>query len=114
MPDFTEDKQLLYSIFGLCPDYQIVFTEEDYCEIYESPRTTSWWVRTFDYHKPKFEEEVDSIVYPDAYRLHLDKHTVELHNGSSVTANFAVSHANKMIFLKVSKVGVIANLVKYE
>jgi len=107
MPDFREDKQLLYSIFGLCPDYQIVFTEEDYCEVYE-PRTTKEKYRYMN------ALSLEEIIYPDAYRLHLDKHSVELHDGSIVTANFAVSHATKMIFLKISRNSEFGRITKYE
>ena len=105
MNNLKEEMETLYTHFGLCPDYKIVFTEDYWVEYYDSPINTYKQTPTYDYHKPEFESTLDVTFIPKSKRVHLNKHTIFTEDGFSISANFAVSHSMRTIFLKISPLG---------
>lgn len=91
------EENLLFTRFGLCPDYKIMQVESEWVEYFEPP--------VLEYYHKSTDRIPDSVAYPVKTRLHLNTHYVELENGLSVSARFTVSHTIKMIFLQVSPLG---------
>jgi hypothetical protein len=93
-PNLKQDA--LFTHFGLCPEYKVMQTEGEWVEYYEPPENVrmALWDKLPEVSK----------IYPDKTRLHLNVHYVELDNGVSLSARFAVSHTIKTIFLQVSPI----------
>jgi len=111
---YDAEKEMLFEKFGLCPDYTVVYTDSDTIEYSKSPQEKYKKFTTYDYHKPEFEPGLDRMVYPEKASLHLDTHTVEMENGMKIHARFAVSHSERVIFLKVSPLGEFGRIEEYE
>ena len=109
-----EEQDMLFELFGLCPDYEVYKVEGEWVEYYEPTTTNFKDVPTYDYHKSEYEKGVDSIFYPNSIRLHLNVHTVENEDGISIMARFAVSHPLKRIFLLVTPMGEFGRITKYD
>jgi hypothetical protein len=101
---FRCDMEALYTTFGLSSDYEIVFTEHDNVEYFEPPQDIYKKSESYDFTSHDYYKDLVTTNFFTS-SLHLDKHTVELETGSTVTAYFAVSHSIKTIFLKVTPVG---------
>lgn len=85
---------MLFEIFGLCPEYEVRWTDNEWIEYYRPPHINF-----------KFGGgENDYYAYPNKVRLHLNEHKTILENGLCVSSFFAVDHASKAIFLRIIKV----------
>jgi hypothetical protein len=91
-PDLKQ--AILFTHFGLCPEYKIMEVEGEWVEFHTPPEIIPLWGKLPD----------TSIPYIETSRLHLVTHLVEMSNGSTLSARFAVSHKNKIIFLQVSPI----------
>jgi hypothetical protein len=96
------DKEFLFSEFGLCPDYKIVQVDGEWVEFYEP---------SVDFYSYSPRPQSDDLIFPKTVRLHLDNHLVEMKNGLTLSARFAVSHENKIIFLQVTPMGEFGNIM---
>ena len=109
-----ETMKTLFEVFGICPDYKAQFTEDSWIEYYEPPINIYKQVPTYDYHKPEFELGIDKISYPQSKRVYLNQHTVKTEDGLEVTANFAVNHLMKTVFLKISPLREFGIIKQYQ
>lgn len=103
MENINKPEDFLFTTFGLCPDYKVMRTEGEWVEFYEPHED----IATLWSKLPN-----DSIPYPKKIRLRLNTHLVELENGMTISAKFAVSHENKIIFILVTPVGEIGRLLE--
>lgn len=103
MAKLDKPEDFLFTKFGLCPDYKVMRTEGEWVEFYE-PRED---IATLWSKLPN-----TAIPYPKRIRLHLDTHLVEMDNGLTVSARFAVSHEQKIIFLQISPIGEIGKIME--
>lgn len=97
------DMKFLYSKFGLCPDYKIIATGEEWVEYYV-PTDSSMTSQLGKFPEP-------AVPYKEKIRLHLNTHYVEVETGVTLRANFAVSHENKIIFLQVTPMGELGRMM---
>jgi hypothetical protein len=93
------NREVLFSRFGLCPDYKVMIVEGEWVEFYAPPEMLPLW-------------DNSSTPYVENTRLHLDTHLVETDRGITLSARFAVSHTNKMIFLQVSTTGEFGEIME--
>jgi len=82
---------IIFEVFGLCPEYKIVWMKDEWIEFYESPQLS--WTMT------------DKVFTSGRVRLHLVEHQVKLDSGMVVAACFAVHHPMKTIYLRVLDFG---------
>lgn len=83
---------ILFDVFGLCPDYRVVWTDKEWFEFYEPI-----FPRPFD----KYEDR----IYPNMQRLHITEHQTKLDSGIVVSAKFIVHHQSRTIYLQVVDIG---------
>jgi hypothetical protein len=95
--------QSLYDHFGLCPEYRIVYTSDDFVEFYEHPKETYLTTKFYDFENHEYMKQLLETEYVTT-KLHLHNHKVTFEDGWEISANFAVSHSIKTIFLKVQQV----------
>lgn len=84
----TQVNNMLFEIFGLCPEYEVRWTDNEWIEYYRPPH--------FSFGKSDYD-------YPRLTRLHLNEHKTISGDGVCVSAYFAVDHPSKIIFLRVIK-----------
>lgn len=102
--EMKREEDFLFTKFGLCPEYKVIRTEEEWVEFYDHNQNP------WSYNPESALSEIK--FYPTKIRLHLDTHLVEMPNNLTVAARFAVSHENKIIFLKVSRIGEIGRIME--
>lgn len=95
------EENLLFTRFGLCPDYKVMLVEGEWVEFYLPPGNL-----------PLYSKLPDTVIPINAVRLHLDTHLVEMENNITASARFAVSHENKIIFLQVTRLGEIGRMME--
>jgi len=95
--------------FGLCPDYSVMQVEGEWVEYYEPPSPEDINVA---FHAAIYKPNEPLSV--KRTRLHLNTHTVELTTGVILSANFAVSHTTKMIWLQVTPMGEFGRMTQYD
>ena len=87
---------MLFDVFGLCPEYEIRWTEHEWVEFYSMSMRA---YTTNSYSK-------SPAMFPtDRTRLRLNEHKVMTDGGIEVSANFAVDHPSKTIFLGIIRIG---------
>ncbi len=80
---------MLFEIFGLCPEYEVRWTDNEWIEYYRAP--------SFSFGKSDY-------AYPNKARLHLNEHKTISGDGVCVSAYFAVDHSSRIIFLRAIRV----------
>lgn len=85
-------ENMLFDVFGLCPDYKIQWIEGEWIEYYPAHIKYPHW------------SQIDPYSYPEKVRVHLNEHRTTL-SGLVVSAYFAVEHSSHTIFLRIIKVG---------
>jgi hypothetical protein len=101
MDKITEQtNNMLFEVFGLCPEYKVVWTEHEWREYYVSPSYDGRWV----FGGIPDWRSVDPYSLPEKVRLHLTEHKTLLANGLCVSAYFAVCHPARTIYLRIMKV----------
>jgi hypothetical protein len=83
-------ENMLFDVFGLCPDYKIQWIEGEWIEFYPLFSYTDW--------------EHNTTTYPEKVRVRLNEHKTTLESGLVVSAHFAVIHSSHTIFLRILKV----------
>ena len=88
--------KILFDIFGLSPEYKVVWTDKEWFEFYE-PDYMFKYSYTTDY--------TPINAYPTKTRLHINEHQTKLDSGVVVSAKFAVHHPSRTIYLQIVDIG---------
>jgi len=88
---------MLFEVFGLCPEYKVQWTDSEWIEFYAPPN----YNRSYLY--PDWRKIDPYPKYPEKTRLHLNEHKTLLNNGLCVSAHFAVCHPARTIYLRIIK-----------
>ena len=86
-------ENMLFDVFGLCPDYKIQWIEGEWIDYYPPHINYPHW------------RQIDPYAYPEKVRVRLNEHRTTLESGLVVSAYFAVDHSSHTIFLRIIKVG---------
>jgi hypothetical protein len=98
MDKITEQtNNMLFEVFGLCPEYKVQWTDSEWIEFYSAPDYKFTW-RHLD------SSPIPIRDFPERVRLHLNEHKTLLASGLCVSAHFAVHHPSKTIYLRIMKV----------
>jgi hypothetical protein len=89
--------KILFDIFGLSPEYKVVWTDKEWFEFYEPDFTFR-----YNYNASGYAPIND---YPIKNRMHITEHQTKLDSGVVVSAKFAVHHASRTIYLQIVDIG---------
>ena len=79
---------LLFDVFGLCPEYKVTRTDLEWVEIYK---------------EPNYDEPPNDFLELEKVRLRLNEHKAFQDNGLWVSAHFAVYHPGKTIYFRITE-----------
>lgn len=100
---------LVYEVFGICPDYKIVWVDDINDVVVSDPHPDfkAYWNSPYPKNLGEFKTR----------KLHLNHRTVKTENGMVVEADFAVLHYSRAVYIRICKMqgnSVYARAYSYE